>query len=75
MNPSQSISLSITGFREKVIILTEEFDAQNKFGTKNYSQRLDRFIKRRLRNVADKLLFAQIIISINSLRLQQDLIK
>jgi hypothetical protein len=70
MNYQQITKLAITDLREKVIGLTEEFDTRNKLGMKNYSQRLDNFLKRRIGNVADKILVEQIFISMNSLKLQ-----
>ena len=40
---------------QKIIQLTEEFDGMNKLGRKNYNQRLDSFLKRRVRRESNFL--------------------
>jgi len=68
MNLQNKTSLAITDLREKAIGLIDEFDMKNKKGDKNYNQRLESFLKRRIGNLTDKMLFAQLFISINSLK-------
>ena len=48
MNLQNSVSLELTDLREKAMELTKEFDSKNKLGRKNYSRRLDKFIKKRI---------------------------
>jgi len=69
MNLQNRTSLAITDLREKAIELTEEFDTKNKYGEHNYNKRLESFLKRRIGKVTDKVLIAQIFLSITSLKI------
>lgn len=60
--------LKVVEMREKIIEFTNEFN--NKKGTEipNYSQKLNRFLDRRLRKFSDRIFAEQIVMTISSLK-------
>ncbi len=50
-------NLKISELREKIILLKEEFDGKNRLGNKNYSKRLDAYLKRRVGKQSKELLY------------------
>ncbi len=69
MNIQNSVSLEISDLRDNAINLMKEFDSKNKLGRINYSKRLDRFLKIKMGKSVDRILIAQILISISSFKI------
>tara|TARA_Y100000034_G_scaffold116304_1_gene154473 strand:- start:443 stop:661 length:219 start_codon:yes stop_codon:yes gene_type:complete len=53
--------------RQKIILLTEEFDEKNKLGKKDYNKRLNNFLKLRVGRESNLITNTSIVKSVSSI--------
>ena len=70
MNFWNQHDLAIIDMREKIIELKEEFDKKHNENIKNYSQKFNRFLDRRLKKESDLILKKQVSMTLFSLAIQ-----
>ena len=70
MNFWNQHDLAIIDMREKIILLKEEFDKKHNENIKNYSQKFNRFLDRRLKKESDLILKKQVSMTLFSLAIQ-----
>lgn len=64
MNLWNQHDLKLMETREKMVLLKEEFDKKHGTNIKNYSQKLNRFLDRRLKKESDLILKRHIFMTI-----------
>ncbi|UZE94110.1 MAG: hypothetical protein IB618_00845 [Candidatus Pacearchaeota archaeon] len=67
MNLWNQHDLKVMETREKAILLKEEFDKKHGINIKDYSQKLNRFLDRRLKQESDLILKRHLFLTIFSL--------
>jgi len=60
--------LKVVELRERIIDLTEEFNQKKSKNIKNYHQKLNRFLNRRLRKMSDLIFAEHLLLSVTSLK-------
>lgn len=60
--------LKVVELREKIIELTDKFNQKNSTDIKDYSQKLNRFLDKRLRKISDIIFAEQVFMTISSLK-------
>jgi len=70
MNFWNQHDLAVIDMREKIILLKEEFDKKHNENIKNYSQKFNRFLDRRLKKESDLILKKQVSMTLFSLAIQ-----
>ena len=61
--------LKVVEMREKIIEFTNEFNKKKGTGIRNYNQKLNRFLNRRLRKMSDLILAEHLFMTISSLKI------
>ena len=67
MNVWNELDLEVLDMRDKIMILTEEFNAKNGEQIENYNQRLNKFLDRKLKKESDLIFRKQIFLTISSM--------
>jgi len=70
MNPWNKHDLKVIELDEKIILLKKEFDKENGTDIKDYNQRLNKFLNRKLKKESDLILKEHFFLTLISLIVQ-----